>query len=530
MTEQSLGAIDVDELTPEEIAVLRDYLLLSFDAFFEFLFGYEVAKHQTEWAMIVDGRAAQTHVCARRLADKPNAICECPLTFHEDYDAPRWKQLVLMAPRNHSKTAMFSVAYPLWLIAKNSKIRIILVSNTSTQAESFLRQITTTLETNDRYIKVFGNLVPAMPDKWTQKEIIVERNAPELKDPTVSATGTGGAILSKRADVIICDDLLNSQNTRTSMQRQFTRDWFMEVLKPVLEPTGQMIVVGTAWHKKDLYHELMRMRTYQIRRRYDAIVDEEKKQVLWKERWSWKKLQEELEEMGSSSFNKAYRNLVSDKATQVFKDAPLERAMDRGRTRTLIYQLDYSQWDLGGMTVSMGVDLAISERQESDDCGFAVIGRLRNGEKIPLHLSLHKLGFADQQKMILDLYRRFQPEIIIVESNGYQAALKRDMAENSDLPIEGYNTGGEKYDEEIGLNSLAVEFENDKWTLPCSSNSPHSVKMTNTLVEAMKAFPDGHTHDLLMALWFANTGMRKLVYTDRGQAHATGSTNDVLGR
>ena len=530
MNNGSLGNIDVSKLTYQGREALRKLLLNSFDAFFEYLFGYEVAPHQTEWAMIVDGRASQVHTCAARLANRSNDICECPLVFYPDYDAPRWQQLMLMAPRNHSKTAMFSVAYPLWLIAKDQKVRIVLVSNTATQAESFLRQITTILENSDRFRAMFGNLVPKIPDKWTQKEIIVERDAPELKDPTVSATGTGGAILSKRADVIICDDLLNKQNTRTAMQRDATREWFFEVLKPVLEPNGQMIVVGTAWHKKDLYHELMRKKSYQIRRRYDAIVDAAAHKTLWASRWSWEKLQEELEEMGTSSFNKAYRNLVTDKASQVFKDEPLQRALDRGSNRTLIYQLDYSNWDLGGMTVSMGVDLAISERSTSDFCGFAVIGRLQNGDKIPLHLSIDRLSFADQERRIVDLYRRFLPGIIIVEKNGYQAALTRDLAEVSDMPIEGYQTGGEKYDEEVGLNSLAVEFENDKWTLPCSSNSPYSVKMANILVEAMKQFPDGHTHDLLMALWFANTGMRKLIYTDRPKGHAVGSRRDILRR
>lgn len=506
----------------KEAALERDLCLDHFGFFLKKVAGFELGRHHMEWSCILEGRAQQMD-----FGTKQEVGGGYVRTWLYDDPIP-WNYIMLMAPRNHGKSTIFSVYYPLWLIARDPNVRIIIVSNTSGQAEAFLRQITDNLERNDKYRELFGNLVPQMPDKWTQKEIIVDRDNLALKDPTVVAIGTGGAILSKRADVILCDDLLNKENTKTDFQRQQVKEWFDEVLDPVLEPdTGKMIVVGTAWDTYDLYHQLMKLSTYDFRKRYDAIVDEEKKITLWPQRWSWNTLMKKKEGMGVTSFNKAYRNIALSDEDAIFKEAWLNRALERGIDRTLIYSLDYSRWDLGGMVIAMGVDLAISEKKESDFCAFAVIGMLKDGTKIPLHLSKAKLSFGGAQQMIKDLYRRFIPGVIIVESNGYQAALVRDMQEGTSLPIKGYATGGEKFDEEVGLNSLAVEFENNKWILPYSDKSPATKQIMDELVDGMKRFPNGHTADILMAVWFANGGLRQLTFAGEGAGEAVGGNLDI---
>lgn len=342
--------------------------------------------------------------------------------------------------------------------------------------------------------------------------------------------GAGGAILSKRADIIICDDILSVENTRTAEQRDKIRIWFRDVLMPVLEPDGLMINVGTAWNLEDLLHELMSKKGYTLRHRYKAVLDDAKQETLWPQRWPYDKMMELKEEVGSTSFRKSYQNEAMGGEDAIFQYAWLERAKKRGTNRTLVYRLNYSEWDLGSMTIAMGVDLAISTKDESDYCAFAVVGMLKDGTKIPLHLSEQKLSFGGTQKVIKDLYRRFNPEIIVVESNAYQQALVRDMQENTSLPIKGYSTGGEKYDEEVGLNSLAVEFENDKWILPYSSASPITIEIVDKLVEGMKRFPSGHTADILMATWFANGGLRQLTIKPSSQGRVKTSKVDPLRR
>lgn len=489
--------------------------------FSEYVLGYKNGDHHYEWYDILQNR-----LMTAPDADMDSPLIQSPIGFVH-------RRIALFAPRNHAKSTAFTVNYSLWKVGNTPNIRILIVSSTATQAQSFLREIKSTIEKNKHYRRVFGKLFPEdmknPGEKWTNLEIIVRRDATH-KDPTVTAVGAGGAILSKRADIIICDDILSVENTRTAEQRDKIRQWFRDVLMPVLEPDGLLINVGTAWNMEDLLHELMAKKGYTLRHRYKAVLDNEKQETLWPGRWPYSKMMELKEEVGTNSFNKSYQNEAMGGEDAIFQYSWLERAKRRGNNRSLIYRLDYPSWDLGQMVVSMGVDLAISTKDGSDFCAFAVIGMLKDGTKIPLHLSEQKLSFGGTQKVIKDLYRRFNPGIIVVESNAYQQALVRDMQENTGLPIKGYGTGGEKYDEEVGLNSMAVEFENDKWILPYSSQSPITIDIVDKLVEGMKRFPSGHTADILMSTWFANGGLRQLTFKPSGQGSVKTSKKDPLRR
>ena len=185
------------------------------------------------------------------------------------------------------------------------------------------------------------------------------------------------------------------------------------------------------------------------------------------------------------------------------------------------------------MTVAIGVDLAISQKDTADNTAFAVIGQTKLGAKIPLWLEQGKFTFAQTQRKILELANRYNPDIVVVENNGYQEALRRDLADNTSLPIVGYSTGGEKYDENIGVSSIAVEFENEKWILPYSTEegTDYNREQIDRLVEGMLNFGSGHTADILMALWFANGGLRRLNYGDGSEPeYGYGSNVDPFRR
>jgi hypothetical protein len=166
-------------------------------------------------------------------------------------------KIALAAPRGHIKTTALSVNYPSWRIEQNHNIRILLVSNAESQSQSFLRQIVGRIERDEEYRLFARNLKPEKQEKWTDREIIITRDDLSLKDPTISTVGIGGTVLARRADEIICDDILNYENTRTPEQRRKVREFFYEVLLPVLVPGGRLVVAGTVWHPDDLLHELL---------------------------------------------------------------------------------------------------------------------------------------------------------------------------------------------------------------------------------------------------------------------------------
>jgi hypothetical protein len=98
---------------------------------------------------------------------------------------------------------------------------------------------------------LYGNFVGTK--KWTNEEIIVsKRTRKNLKEPTVRCASTEKVQVGPHYDLIIADDLVSKENVETPEQIQKVKDHF-KLLFSLLEPEGELIVVGTRWHFEDLY-------------------------------------------------------------------------------------------------------------------------------------------------------------------------------------------------------------------------------------------------------------------------------------
>jgi phage terminase large subunit-like protein len=143
----------------------------------------------------------------------------------------------------------------------------------------------------------------------------------------------------------------------------------------------------------------------------------------------------------------------------------------------------------------------------ANDTVILTIGKSEN-KFVILNRIKGKFTPSETRKEIGGQNDRFSPQIMLVEDNAYQASLQKDMAGSTIVPIRGFTTTGEKYDEFIGINSLAVYFENGQMVIPADPNDTRTANFYAELKEELLSFPSGHTGDTLMALWFAVTAMR----------------------
>jgi hypothetical protein len=74
--------------------------------------------------------------------------------------------------------------------------------------------------------------------------------------PTMRSYGMGSSIVGSRADLIVADDILDFDSTRTQHQRMLTESWFHNSLLSRMKPEGRAIVIGTSWSSSDLYNKL----------------------------------------------------------------------------------------------------------------------------------------------------------------------------------------------------------------------------------------------------------------------------------
>lgn len=468
-------------------------------------------------------------------------------------DDKTYVRVGLAAPRGHTKSTSFSVHYPLKRIDEDNNIRILLVGNAEAQPQSFLREIKGHIERDQSYVDFAGQLKPRVPEKWTDREIIINRSRTDLKDPTISTVGVGGTILSKRVDEIICDDILNPENTKTVEQRAKLKQWFNEVLLPILRPGGRVFFVGTIWHPNDLLSEILGDPSWDYRKKYQAVIEWPKRMDMW-ETWyairmeatedsrarSKAYLEENYEAMHEGvkllwpqrevdgrtigftfedlykiqrssrvAFEKAYQNNIVSREDQKFKEEWLERAKQRGANFRLLKELNADQRK-EFRAVTAGIDLAASEEEQADDNAMLTLGNRRLDDMVQL-LSLDRGKFTPKEwrKTIAERYIGFKHDRLLVETNGYQVSLKRDLSEYN-LPIASFTTGGEKFDPYIGVESLAILFENDRIILPYDKSDPTTITLVDQLVDELRQFPVGHTGDSAMAFWFGYTALRDL--------------------
>ncbi len=447
----------------------------------------------------------------------PHLVTKGCAPFHhrlvEIANHPEYDRVSVLAPRGHAKSTWLSIIYPIWRIVRDRDIKIIIVSDTGDQAEMFLRLIKDELDANESLIEHFGPFYKkpstGSPNVWKAGDITVIRPS-RAKEPTIVCGGTGKRIVGRRADLIIVDDPLNDENTENDRQRRKTLRWFRKTLTPIVNPeTGRIVVIGTRKHPEDLHAELGR------NPRYHQFVFRaiENGRALWPERWPLKRLLREKEEIGSVIFAQEYQNEPVCEETACFRREWIERCFDFNAVLR-------DSWR-GTMPVFTGWDLAVvadRERAEEHDSDYTVGISIALGDDGVRHIIdiYRERGLTPSQTLavITERARRFSPRLITIENNLFQCLYEQALISTTDLPVEGHTTGREKMDIYRGVPSLSVLFENGKYRLPRGDG--RSAKLIDTLADELVGLGVETHDDMVMALWIAECGIRKLREGDGG--------------
>ena len=418
---------------------------------------------------------------------------------------PRGRSGVILEPRGHAKTTWANNIYLSWKLMQDRNLRVGLISNTALQARAFSRAIKSTIEMNEYHHQVFGNFTGT--HKWTDVEWIM-KGSKLLGTPYLNmyAQGAGGAIISKRFDLIFCDDILDEENTATPEAREKLATWFWKTLKPCLAPGGSIIVIGTRWAEGDLYQELIEQKQWKslvrgaihikcpecghiarteddhdkhVARTHQSPVTGEA-EALWPELWPMEALEGERRDMGSAMFACSYLNDISGlMAGNIFKREWFKY---------------FNPQDLAGrhLTWKMGVDLASSEKQAADYTARVVIGEDDERNTYIYSVVRDKIE-TGHRGFIGSGYEAF-PMIskIVVENNQFQGAFVKDLLAQTAWPIVGKKA---EVDKVTRARSVAARYESGKVY--------HSHDLVGSDFETeLLSFPKGHD-DMIDALGYA---------------------------
>lgn len=170
-------------------------------------------------------------------------------------------QLTLL-PRDHGKSAM--IAYRVaWEITKNPAIRVLYISSTANLAEKqlgFIKDILTSSIYRD-YWPDMVNEEEGKRAKWTTSEISVDhplRRDEAIRDPTIFTAGLTTGITGMHCDIAVLDDVVVKENAYTEEGRAKVRSQY-SLLASIESSEAEEWIVGTRYHPKDLYNDLLQM-------------------------------------------------------------------------------------------------------------------------------------------------------------------------------------------------------------------------------------------------------------------------------
>lgn len=386
------------------------------------------------------------------------------------------KKLNILAARDHGKSYTFSFAYILWQMyryrprfsprhedgrRRQTPAELwragngLLVTNEQSLARHLLKIIKEEVEVNPILTE---RLLPDGRKKegWGSDSLIAKTGA------SVLTKSSGSRARGLHCDYVILDDFLDESSLYSAEQREKFFNLFSGVFMPILNPGGQMLVVGTPFHNEDLYHTLRKQGVFKCFE-YPAIFPNG--QLLFPERHTLESLLEKKKTLGSLIFSREILVRPITDSTSIFPYVILNNSIKGQEFVTTINNIDSAKRKY--VKVVVGCDFAMSSRVGADYSVFTALGIDEFDHYHVLNsIRMHGAGYSQQISALKKMNRDFRPDIFYVEDNGMQQVFV-DLLKDANIPVVGKTTNAtNKKSLYQGVPSLAVLFESGRIHFP----------------------------------------------------------------
>ena len=296
-------------------------------------------------------------------------------------------------------------------------------------------------------------------EKWTEREISVDhpkRKEESIREPSIFTAGLTSNIVGLHCDIAVLDDVVVVGNAYTETGREKVKEQY-GYLSSVEGANAKEWVVGTRYHPKDLYADLiaMEIEVYDTERnltsttplfeRLEEAVEsmgDGTGEYLWpqQQRSDGKFFgfsQEILDKKRSQYLNKThfraqYYNDPHDVGSSAFK-----------REQFQYYETGYliqrdGKWYFKGnrLNVVASVDFAFTVNKKSDFTAIVVIGVDGHGNYYVLEIDRFQTKSPSEQiKRILNLHQKWGFRKIRAEVVAAQESIVTDLKESYIRPL-----------------------------------------------------------------------------------------------
>ena len=346
--------------------------------------------------------------------------------IHDDLEIflakPASRKLILI-PRGHLKSAVITKAWTIQRILKDPNRRVLIAHEVWDKSREMLSEIKEYLTNKSQLPLIFGKFES---ERWNADQIVVRQRTKAMSAPSVGTTGVESEQTSTHYDDIICDDLQGLQNVQTPEQRQKVKRFLISLLD-LLEPGGNLIVVGTRWHLDDIYAEILENQGEYYDVMVRTVIEDgglifPKKFSLKfdpvRKAWAHSDVQvgdyvEHLRKTKGADFYAQYMNNPIDVENQLFRKEYFK----------------YFNARPAGLYVSLKIDPAISEKQMADYTAITVAGMDKDYK---IYVLDYLRGHWKPSEMIDNIFKSYStwhPHDVGLETVGFQKALKYAIEE-----------------------------------------------------------------------------------------------------
>jgi hypothetical protein len=444
------------------------------------------------------------------------------------------KDLILVnMPPEHAKTTAVTINYTLYRLAMDPNLRVIIVSKSQAMARKMLYAIKSRL-THPKYQDFQYAYGPAggyqaNSEAWNADRIYLSddiRDSGE-KDPSVEALGVGSHVYGARADLIICDDIVDMGNAHRFDDHI---EWIQAELLSRVSANGSMLIVGTRLAPRDLYSEIRDPKRYPEEESpwtylsMPAVLsfddDPEKWRTLWPKsnqpepgsresvadkdglypKWDGSRLKKKRARVAPRTWSLVYQQQqVSD--AEVFSTEDVRGCVNGNRMtgRMPDGMVNCRPGGMSGLIVVAGLDPATAGFTASTVMGLDP----HTHKRYVLDVTNRSGMMPDElRQMIKDQITRYGIVEYRIEKNSFQSFLTNDreineFASRNGCIIKPHFTGVNKFDEDFGIASMAPMFAN--WSqgnniieLP----SLHGNEAVKALVEQLVTWQPGMSKKL----------------------------------